>query len=50
MTPPLIMRAYRHVIPTGTYHFFRAIEGGNLLEYATVCFRNDEDSGQVLNP
>ena len=45
MTPPLTVRAYRHVIPNGTYHFPRAIEGGDLLEYATVCFRNDEDFG-----
>src|SRR6478735_1303938 len=43
--PPLTVRAYRHVIPNGTYHFPRAIEGGNLLEYTTVCFRNDEDFG-----
>ena len=48
--PPLTVRAYRHVIPNGTYHFPRAIEGGNLLEYATVCFRNDEDFGPSAQP
>ena len=26
----LTARAYRHVIPNGTYHFPRAIEGDNL--------------------
>ena len=50
MPPPLTMRAYRHVIPNGTYHFPRAIEGGNLLEYATACFRNDEDFGPSAQP
>ena len=44
------MRAYRHVIPNGTYRFPRAIEGGNLLEYAIVCFRNDEDFGPSAQP
>ena len=48
--PPLTVRAYRHVIPNGTYHFLRAIEGGNLLEYASVCFRNDEDFGPSAQP
>ena len=48
--PPLTVRAYRHVIPNGTYHFPRAIEGGNLLEYTTVCFRNDEDFGPSAQP
>jgi hypothetical protein len=31
----------RGLIPNGTYHFSRAIEGGQLVvEYATVCFRS----------
>ena len=43
---PLTVRAYRHVIPNGTYHFLRAIEGDQLVvEYATVCFRSQEDFG-----
>ena len=29
---PLTVRAYRHVIPDGTYHFPRAIEGDNLSQ------------------
>jgi hypothetical protein len=33
-----------------TYHFPRAIEGGQLVvEYATVCFRNYEDFGPIAS-
>ena len=39
---------HRHVVPNGTYHFPRAIEGGQLVvEYATVCFRSQEDFGPM---
>jgi hypothetical protein len=42
MTSPLTVRAYRHVIPNGTYPF-PELSKGNLLE--CVYFRNDEDFG-----
>src|SRR5271165_3988231 len=41
---------HRHVIPNGTYHFLRAIEGDNfVVEYATVCFRSQEDFGPIIS-
>ena len=36
------------MIPTETRNFPRAIEGGQLVvEYATVCFRSQEDCGPI---
>jgi hypothetical protein len=42
----MTLSAYCHVIPNGTYHFPLSYRGGQLVvEYATVCFRGQEDCG-----